>query len=141
MPFFSHEPRQPTQAFYFVRNDEVQALRQPQTPRQPVPDSPQTRYQINQRCIYERPLPGNAYMTAHVERLQPGIYEDSDKMSKSANHKSHVEKPKDGLLARSATVKAQRLSLSTSSISANVVTDAEKVKVKVKARSMTSTGH
>lgn len=50
-------------------------------------------------------------MTAHVERLQPGIYEDVDNMSKSANHKSNAEKPKEGLLARSATVRTQSLSL------------------------------
>jgi hypothetical protein len=112
MPLFARASSQPTPAVYFIRNDQAQGpLAAPPTPRRPVADSPQTRYQINQRCIYERPLPGNAYMTAHVERLQPGIYEDVDNMSTSANHKSNAEKPKEGLLARSATVRAQSLSL------------------------------
>lgn len=114
MSFFSRGSRQPTHAVYFVRNEETQAAAAPPTPRLPVANSPQTRYQINQRCIYERPLPGNAYMTAHVERLQPGIYEDVDMMSKSNSYKTHAEKPKDALLARSATVRAQIHSLSLS---------------------------
>ncbi|MCJ1355909.1 MAG: hypothetical protein MMC33_005902 [Icmadophila ericetorum] len=51
---------------------------QAQVQRPTAPDAPDSRYQINQKCIYERPLPGGAYMTAHVERLQPATYSSSD---------------------------------------------------------------
>ncbi|MCJ1400595.1 hypothetical protein MMC11_003801 [Xylographa trunciseda] len=84
MPIFSrgYEPqKQP--AVLLVRTNDLPTRTMIQT-RQGAPDGPNTRYQINQRCIYERRLPGEAYMTAHVERLQPGIYDDSVNMSKSA---------------------------------------------------------
>lgn len=41
------------------------------------PNAPENRYQVNQKCIYERELPGGSYITAHLQRLQAGYY-DSD---------------------------------------------------------------
>ncbi|MCJ1319174.1 hypothetical protein MMC15_004507 [Xylographa vitiligo] len=83
MPIFSRgseAPKPPT--VFLVRANDLPTRTMILT-RQGAPDGPNTRYQINQRCIYERRLPGEAYMTAHVERLQPGIYDDSINMSKS----------------------------------------------------------
>lgn len=37
------------------------------------------RLQFNSKCIYERALPGDAYITCHVDRLQKGYY-DSDQI-------------------------------------------------------------
>lgn len=49
------------------------------TPNNPVrlidPNAPDARLDIESRCIYERRLPGNAYITAHVTRLQDGFYD------------------------------------------------------------------
>ncbi|KAI1610816.1 hypothetical protein EDD36DRAFT_304289 [Exophiala viscosa] len=54
----------------------------PQTPMSPTttakprdPNAPDYRYQVNQKCIYERRLPGGSYITAHVQRLQSGYYD------------------------------------------------------------------
>ncbi|KAF1944683.1 hypothetical protein EJ02DRAFT_371178 [Clathrospora elynae] len=38
---------------------------------------PKKRLQIHQRCLYERILPGNAFISAHVNRMQHGFYESS----------------------------------------------------------------
>ncbi|PTU18762.1 hypothetical protein P175DRAFT_0401711, partial [Aspergillus ochraceoroseus IBT 24754] len=38
------------------------------------PNISDPRFRINRACIYERRLPGNAYITAHVQRLQHGFY-------------------------------------------------------------------
>ncbi|KAH8728364.1 hypothetical protein GQ44DRAFT_702215 [Phaeosphaeriaceae sp. PMI808] len=38
---------------------------------------PKKRLQIHQRCLYERTLPGNAFISAHVNRLQHGFYESN----------------------------------------------------------------
>jgi hypothetical protein len=95
MPFFSNTPR--AQIFY-VKADDAQTPAAPVQARPPVPDAPKNRYQINQRCIYERRLPGEAYMTAHVVRLQPGIYEDDPNMSKPAPLKTSTPKTQDGQL-------------------------------------------
>ncbi|KAJ4366468.1 hypothetical protein N0V83_008104 [Neocucurbitaria cava] len=38
---------------------------------------PKKRFQIHQKCLYERMLPGNAFVSAHVNRLQHGFYETS----------------------------------------------------------------
>ncbi|KAF2032938.1 hypothetical protein EK21DRAFT_86669 [Setomelanomma holmii] len=52
----------------------------PQKRRRPVSappkdvNVPKKRFQIHQRCLYERMLPGNAYVSAHVNRLQHGYY-------------------------------------------------------------------
>lgn len=62
--------------------DPPQTQRMPQTPVTPRtaartrdPNSPDYRYNINQKCIYERRLPGGSYITAHVQRLQSGYYD------------------------------------------------------------------
>jgi hypothetical protein len=51
----------------------------PSTPRSVPkprdPNAPDYRYQVNQKCIYERRLPGGSYITAHVQRLQSGFYD------------------------------------------------------------------
>lgn len=39
------------------------------------PNAPDARLDIESCCIYERRLPGNAYITAHVTRLQDGFYD------------------------------------------------------------------
>ena len=39
------------------------------------PNTPDYRYQINQKLLYERRLPGGSYITAHVQRLQSGFYD------------------------------------------------------------------
>lgn len=36
---------------------------------------PKKRLQIQQKCLYERTLPGNAFISAHLTRLQHGFYE------------------------------------------------------------------
>jgi hypothetical protein len=40
----------------------------------PIKDDnvPKKRLQIHQKCLYERSLPGNAFISAHVNRLQHG---------------------------------------------------------------------
>lgn len=38
---------------------------------------PKKRLQVQQRCLYERTLPGKAFVSAHVNRLQHGFYESS----------------------------------------------------------------
>jgi hypothetical protein len=38
---------------------------------------PKKRLQIHQKCLYERTLPGKAFISAHVNRLQHGYYESS----------------------------------------------------------------
>lgn len=56
-------------------------VQRPQKPRDP--NTPDHRLQLNRKCIYERRLPGESYITVHCERLQsgfydsPGIHEDS----------------------------------------------------------------
>ncbi|KAK6381303.1 uncharacterized protein PV06_07358 [Exophiala oligosperma] len=53
--------------------------RMPMTPstttRARDPNAPDYRYQVNQKCVYERRLPGGSYITAHVQRLQSGYYD------------------------------------------------------------------
>ncbi|KAJ9651214.1 hypothetical protein H2198_009493 [Neophaeococcomyces mojaviensis] len=39
------------------------------------PNAPDARLDVESKCIYERRLPGNAYITAHVTRLQDGFYD------------------------------------------------------------------
>ena len=41
------------------------------------PNAPDYRYQVNQKCIYERELPGGSYITAHLQRLQSGYYDSA----------------------------------------------------------------
>ncbi|KAL7780323.1 hypothetical protein CFE70_010345 [Pyrenophora teres f. teres 0-1] len=46
-------------------------------PRPKDPNVPRKRLQINQKCLYERRLPGKAYISAHVNRLQHGFYKSN----------------------------------------------------------------
>ncbi|KAF2006526.1 hypothetical protein P154DRAFT_455282 [Amniculicola lignicola CBS 123094] len=39
------------------------------------PNAPLKRLQLHQKCLYERTFPGNAFASAHVNRLQHGYYE------------------------------------------------------------------
>lgn len=39
------------------------------------PNVPDVRLDVESKCIYERRLPGDAYITAHVTRLQNGFYD------------------------------------------------------------------
>lgn len=39
------------------------------------PNAPDVRLDVESKCIYERRLPGNAYITGHVTRLQEGFYD------------------------------------------------------------------
>ncbi|CAI6268292.1 unnamed protein product [Periconia digitata] len=41
------------------------------------PNKPQKRLQLHQKCIYQRMMPGRAFISAHVSRLQHGYYENS----------------------------------------------------------------
>jgi hypothetical protein len=45
-----------------------------------VPDTnaPARRFQIRQKCLYERTFPGEAFVSAHVNRLQRGYYESKN---------------------------------------------------------------
>ncbi|KAF2868664.1 hypothetical protein BDV95DRAFT_118753 [Massariosphaeria phaeospora] len=47
----------------------------PEPPKDP--NAPIRRLQLHQKCLYERMLPGNAFVSAHVNRLQHGFYENS----------------------------------------------------------------
>lgn len=44
------------------------------------------RLLVNRACIYERQLPGDAYITAHVQRLQHGYYSSTAVSDKDAEH-------------------------------------------------------
>ncbi|KAL4999077.1 hypothetical protein BDV10DRAFT_61451 [Aspergillus recurvatus] len=50
------------------------------------PNTPDHRLSINRPCIYERRLPGNAYITAHVQRLQHGYYSTSAVSDRDVDH-------------------------------------------------------
>ncbi|KAL6231570.1 hypothetical protein BDW75DRAFT_42497 [Aspergillus navahoensis] len=50
------------------------------------PNIPDHRLSINRPCIYERRLPGNAYITAHVQRLQHGYYSTSAVSDRDIDH-------------------------------------------------------
>ncbi|KAF2268293.1 hypothetical protein CC78DRAFT_19371 [Lojkania enalia] len=48
----------------------------PTLPTEPKdPNFPKRRFQVHQKCLYERTLPGDAFISAHVNRLQHGYYE------------------------------------------------------------------
>lgn len=46
------------------------------------------RLLVNRACVYERKLPGDAYITAHVSRLQHGFW---DSAAVSDTHAEHVD--------------------------------------------------
>ena len=70
---------EPQSAPPILNSLEASWLQTPSTPRAPPkikdPNAPDYRYQVNQKCIYERRLPGGSYITAHVQRLQSGFYD------------------------------------------------------------------
>lgn len=50
------------------------------------PNMSNPRLLVNRACIYERRLPGDAYITAHVARLQHGYYASEAISDKDADH-------------------------------------------------------
>ncbi|KAH7138500.1 hypothetical protein B0J11DRAFT_546273 [Dendryphion nanum] len=52
---------------------------EPQPSKPPDANAPLRRLQLQQECLYERTLPGEVYISAHVNRLQHGYY-DSNKL-------------------------------------------------------------
>ncbi|OQD86188.1 hypothetical protein PENANT_c008G04939 [Penicillium antarcticum] len=58
----------------------------PKEKKPPDPNKANPRLLINRACIYERRLPGDAYITAHVERLQHGHYSSASVSDKDAEH-------------------------------------------------------
>lgn len=50
------------------------------------PNIPDHRLNVNRPCIYERRLPGNAYITAHVQRLQHGYYSTDAVSDRDIDH-------------------------------------------------------
>lgn len=57
-----------------IRSHRQRAL--PNAPQKDV-NVPKKRFQIHQKCLYERTLPGQAFISAHVNRLQHGYYEST----------------------------------------------------------------
>ncbi|KAJ5563906.1 hypothetical protein N7513_000148 [Penicillium frequentans] len=53
-------------------------------PRDPNMSDP--RLFVNRPCVYERRLPGDAYITAHVQRLQHGFYASASVSDMDAEH-------------------------------------------------------
>ncbi|KAJ5972822.1 uncharacterized protein N7479_002740 [Penicillium vulpinum] len=54
--------------------------------KQPDPNMANPRLLINRALIYERRLPGDAYITAHVQRLQHGYYSSDAVSDEDAEH-------------------------------------------------------
>jgi hypothetical protein len=52
------------------------------------PNMDNPRLLVNRACVYERQLPGDAYITAHVSRLQHGFW---DSAAVSDTHAEHVD--------------------------------------------------
>lgn len=52
----------------------------------PDPNMNNPRLLLNRACIYERQLPGDAYITAHVERLQHGYYSNPEVSDRDSDH-------------------------------------------------------
>ncbi|THC87709.1 hypothetical protein EYZ11_012843 [Aspergillus tanneri] len=50
------------------------------------PNLANPRLLVNRACIYERRLPGDAYITAHVQRLQHGFYSSPAISDQDADH-------------------------------------------------------
>ncbi|KAJ5570244.1 uncharacterized protein N7459_009674 [Penicillium hispanicum] len=59
---------------------------EPRDKKSPDPNMSNPRLLVNRACIYERRLPGNAYITAHVQRLQHGYYSSPAVSDKDAEH-------------------------------------------------------
>ncbi|GAB1197385.1 hypothetical protein APSETT444_006678 [Aspergillus pseudonomiae] len=50
------------------------------------PNLANPRLMVNRACIYERHLPGDAYVTAHVQRLQHGFYSSAAVSDQDLDH-------------------------------------------------------
>jgi hypothetical protein len=62
------------------RTQSLPSIREKEKPRSikkeiKDPNRPQKRLQLHQKCLYERMLPGRAFISAHITRLQHGFYE------------------------------------------------------------------
>ncbi|KAF2677603.1 hypothetical protein K458DRAFT_423862 [Lentithecium fluviatile CBS 122367] len=58
--------------------------RQPLKPDPKDPNVPQKRLQLHQKNLYERMLPGQAFVSAHCNRLQHGYYENNGALHEPA---------------------------------------------------------
>jgi hypothetical protein len=56
----------------------------------PDPNMNNPRLLLNRACIYERHLPGDTYITAHIERLQHGYYSNPTVSDEDSNHVSFL---------------------------------------------------
>jgi hypothetical protein len=77
------------------------------------PNQGDSRLHVHRRCIYERPLPDGAYITAHAERLQHGYFSSTAVSERDIDHVDFlavtvVLHPKDGGTHRfrAATIRA-----------------------------------
>jgi hypothetical protein len=64
----------------------VTRSRAPPKPPSNDPNIPKKRLHLNQICLYERRLPGKAYVSAHVNRLQHGFYRSDVLHDPAINH-------------------------------------------------------
>ncbi|KAF5851619.1 hypothetical protein GGP41_004427 [Bipolaris sorokiniana] len=64
----------------------VKRSRAPAKPPSNDPNIPKKRLHLNQICLYERRLPGRAYVSAHVNRLQHGFYRSDVLHGAAINH-------------------------------------------------------
>jgi hypothetical protein len=55
-----------------------------QDPKDTDPNVPEKRLQLQQKLLYERMLPGQAYVSAHINRLAHGFYENNGAIHESA---------------------------------------------------------
>jgi hypothetical protein len=58
----------------------------PITHKRTDPNLTDSRLLVHRRCIYERRLPGDAYVTAHVERLQHGYFSSASISERDIDH-------------------------------------------------------
>ncbi|KAF1955244.1 hypothetical protein CC80DRAFT_415570 [Byssothecium circinans] len=65
-----------TQSLPAGREREKEKEKEKPQPIKPDPNRPQKRLQLHQKCLYERMMPGRAFVSAHVNRLQHGYYEN-----------------------------------------------------------------
>ncbi|PQE03027.1 GCN5-related N-acetyltransferase protein [Rutstroemia sp. NJR-2017a BVV2] len=53
-------------------------------------NGPDERYQINEDLLYEYEFPGETYVSAHLQRLQHGVYTDANLHTKHTKHVTFV---------------------------------------------------
>lgn len=58
-----------------VERSRAKPRQRPVDPKPNDPNAPLKRLQLHQKCLYERNLPGNTFVSAHVNRLQRGYYQ------------------------------------------------------------------